>query len=147
MNIEQTLTIIKPDAVAAGKVGAIITRLEDEGFRFLGIKFMRLSKPQAQSFYGIHKAKPFFDNLVKFITNGPVVVAVIERENAIQHLRDLMGPTDSMKAPPDTLRGKFGSDIEKNAIHGSDSPETAAFEISFFFSGSKLVSNARRSNE
>jgi nucleoside-diphosphate kinase len=134
MSTERTFAIIKPDAVRAGNSGKIITMIEDAGFSIVAMKKSRLSGDQAGGFYDVHKERPFFGELVEFMTSGPVVLMVLERENAIQTWRDLMGPTDSTKAGPDTVRGRFGTDIGSNASHGSDAPETAAFEASFFFS-------------
>jgi nucleoside-diphosphate kinase len=136
---ERTLTILKPDSVSAGKAGAILAHLEKEGFRFAGLKRMRLTGEQARAFYAVHRERPFFEGLVRFMTEGPVVVAALERENAVPHLRATMGATDSKKAEPGTVRNLYGTDIERNAIHGSDSPENAAKEIAFFFSEAELV--------
>jgi nucleoside-diphosphate kinase len=136
---ERTLTILKPDSVSAGKAGAILAHLEREGFRFAGLKRMRLTGEQARAFYAVHRERPFFEGLVRFMTEGPVVVAALERENAVPHLRATMGATDSKKAEPGTVRNLYGTDIERNAIHGSDSPENAAKEIAFFFSEAELV--------
>ncbi len=137
--MERTLTILKPDSVAAGKTGAILAQLEKEGFRFVGLRRMRLSKDQARAFYAVHRERPFYDALVAFMTEGPVVVAALARENAVAHLRKTMGATDSRKADPGTVRQLHGTDIERNAIHGSDSAENAAKEIAFFFSDSELI--------
>jgi nucleoside-diphosphate kinase len=136
---QRTLTILKPDSVSAGKAGAILAHLEKEGFRFAGLKRMRLTGEQARAFYAVHRERPFFEGLVRFMTEGPVVVAALERENAVTHLRETMGATDSKKAGPGTVRNLYGTDIERNAIHGSDSPENAAKEIAFFFSEAELV--------
>ena len=136
---ERTLTILKPDSVSAGKAGAILAHLEKEGFRFAGLKRMRLTGEQARAFYAVHRERPFFEGLVRFMTEGPVVVAALERENAVPHLRATMGATDSKKAEPGTVRNLYGTDIERNAIHGSDSPENAAKEVAFFFSEAELV--------
>ena len=136
---ERTLTILKPDSVAAGKAGEILSHLEKEGFRLLGIKRVRLSALQARAFYEVHKDRPFYEGLVKFMTEGPVFVAALERADAVPHLRQTMGATDSKKAEPGTIRNLHGSDIERNAIHGSDSPENAAKEIAFFFAESELI--------
>jgi nucleoside-diphosphate kinase len=136
---ERTLTIFKPDSVSAGKTGAMLARLEEEGFRLLGLKKLRLSPEQARAFYAVHRERPFFDGLVRFMTEGPVVVAALERDNAVVHLRNTMGATDSKKAERGTLRNLYGTDIERNAIHGSDSPENAAKEIAFFFGEAELV--------
>jgi nucleoside-diphosphate kinase len=137
--IERTLTILKPDSVAAGRVGAILAHLEREGFRFLGLKRLRLSPEQARAFYAVHRDRPFYDALVRFMTEGPVVVAALAREDAVAHLRKTMGATDSRKAEPGTVRKLHGTDIERNAIHGSDSPENAAKEVAFFFSEAELI--------
>ncbi|HYX21856.1 MAG TPA: nucleoside-diphosphate kinase [Thermoanaerobaculia bacterium] len=137
--MERTLTILKPDSVAAGKTGAILAHLEKEGFRFAALRRLRLSKDQARAFYAVHRERPFYDALVAFMTEGPVVVAALARENAVAHLRRTMGATDSRKADPGTVRELHGTDIERNAIHGSDSAENAAKEIAFFFSESELI--------
>lgn len=136
---QRTLTIVKPDAVAAGKVGAILAHLEREGFRLAGVKKIRLGPAQARAFYAVHRERPFFEGLVRFMTEGPVVVAVLERADAVPHLRRTMGATDSKKAEPGSIRNLYGTDIERNAIHGSDSPENAAKEISFFFAEAELI--------
>lgn len=137
--MERTLTILKPDAVAAGKAGAILSHLEKEGFRLIGVKKMRLSREQARAFYAVHKERSFYGALVTFMTEGPVIVAALERVDAVPHLRRTMGATDSRKADPGTVRNLFGTDIERNAIHGSDSAETAANEIAFFFGAAELI--------
>ena len=137
--MERTLTILKPDAVSAGRSGAILAHLEREGFRFAAIKKLRLSVEQARAFYAVHRERPFYEGLVRFMTEGPVVAAALEREDAVAHLRRTMGATDSRKAEPGTIRNLHGTDIERNAIHGSDSPENAAKEIAFFFSEAKLI--------
>jgi nucleoside-diphosphate kinase len=137
--LERTLTILKPDAVAAGHAGAILAHLEKEGFRLIGIKKMRLSPDQARVFYEVHRERPFYGALVTFMTEGPVVVAALERSGAVTHLRKTMGATDSRKADAGTVRQRFGTDIERNAIHGSDSAENAAREIAFFFSEAELI--------
>ena len=137
--MERTLTIFKPDSVSAGKAGAILAHLEKEGFRVLGLRRTRLSPDQARAFYAVHRERPFYGALVTFMTEGPVVVAALERENAVAHLRKTMGATDSRKAEPGTVRNLYGTDIERNAIHGSDSPENAANEIAFFFRGAELI--------
>ena len=137
--MERTLTILKPDSVAAGKTGTILAQLEKEGFRFVGLRRTRLSKDQARAFYAVHRQRPFYEALVAFMTEGPVVVAALARENAVAHLRRTMGATDSRKADPGTVRQLHGTDIERNAIHGSDSAENAAKEIAFFFSDSELI--------
>jgi len=139
MAMERTLTIIKPDATAAGHVGEIIADIEKAGFRILGIRKLRLTQAQAEAFYQVHRERPFYKDLVKFMTEGDVVPIALEREGAIAKLREIMGATDSKKAAPGTIRNKFGADIERNAIHGSDAPETAAAEVGFFFSQSELT--------
>jgi nucleoside-diphosphate kinase len=137
--LDRTLTIIKPDAISAGKAGAILAHLEKEGFRMAGVKKLRLSAEQARAFYAVHRERPFYEGLVRFMTEGPVVVAVLERSNAVAHLRQTMGATDSQKAEAGTIRKLHGTDIERNAIHGSDSAENAAKEIAFFFSEAELI--------
>jgi len=136
---ERTLTILKPDSVSAGKAGAILSHLEKEGFRLLGVKKTRLSAEQARAFYAVHQSRPFYEGLVRFMTEGPVFVAVLERPDAVAHLRKTMGATDSKKADPGTIRNLYGTDIERNAIHGSDSPENANREVAFFFSEAELI--------
>ena len=137
--MERTLTIDKPDAVAAGRAGAILALLEKEGFRFIGLRRVRLGPEQARAFYSVHRERPFFDALVRFMTEGPVVVAALERADAVAHLRKTMGATDSRKADAGTVRNLYGTDIERNAIHGSDSAENAAKEITFFFAEAELL--------
>ena len=137
--MERTLTILKPDAVAAGHAGAILAHLEKEGFRLIGVKKVRLSSDQARAFYEVHRERPFYGALVTFMTEGPVIVAALERREAVTHLRKTMGATDSRKADAGTVRQRFGSDIERNAIHGSDSAENADREIAFFFSEAELI--------
>jgi nucleoside-diphosphate kinase len=136
---QTTLTIIKPDAVAAGNAGRILAHLEAEGFRLLGIKRLRLSRDQARAFYEVHRERPFYDSLVEFMTGGPVVVAALEREDAVLGLRTVMGATNPAEAAEGTIRALFATSIEKNAIHGSDSPENAAIELAFFFSRAELI--------
>ncbi|HEY2797334.1 MAG TPA: nucleoside-diphosphate kinase [Thermoanaerobaculia bacterium] len=137
--MERTLTILKPDSISAGKAGAILAHLEKEGFRFIALRRMRLSPEQAKAFYAVHRERPFYEALVRFMTEGPVVVAALERADAVAHLRRTMGATDSRKAEAGSVRNLFGTDIERNAIHGSDSKENAAKEIAFFFSDAELV--------
>jgi nucleoside-diphosphate kinase len=139
MAIECTLTIIKPDATAAANIGGIISEIEKAGFRILGMRKLQLSRSQAEAFYQVHRERPFFGALVEFMTSGEVVPMALEREGAIAKLREIMGATDSKKAAPGTIRNKFGTDIERNAIHGSDAPETAAAEIAFFFNLADLT--------
>lgn len=136
---ERTLTIVKPDSVAGGRTGAILAHIERENFRLAGVKRVRLTPEQARAFYAVHRERPFFEALVRFMTEGPIVVAALEREQAVSHLRKIMGATDSRKAEPGTIRNLYGTDVERNAIHGSDSPENAASEIAFFFSKSELI--------
>jgi len=130
---------MKPDTVKAGNVGAIVQMLEKEGFRICAMKMLHLSAPQAEGFYHVHKARPFFPGLVKFMTEGPIVAAVLESDDAIQKLRKLMGATDPAKAEAGTIRKLYATNIERNGIHGSDGPETAAFEISYFFNHLEIV--------
>lgn len=130
---EKTLAIIKPDAIKKRVVGKIIQRIEDEGFEILGLKMLRLSKDEARKFYYVHKDKPFYESLTDFMSSGPVVVLLLEKENAIKHWREVMGATDPAQARPGTLRRQFGFSVERNAVHGSDAPETAEYEIGFFF--------------
>ncbi|HEX4748041.1 MAG TPA: nucleoside-diphosphate kinase [Bryobacteraceae bacterium] len=133
MALERTFAVIKPDAVAKGHIGAIISTIEQNGFRILGLKMRHLSKAEGEAFYAVHSARPFFKGLVTFMTEGPVVVMVLEREDAIAVWRDLMGATDPANAAEGTIRKKFAENIERNAVHGSDAPATAAQEIPFFF--------------
>jgi nucleoside-diphosphate kinase len=136
---ERTLSIVKPDAVKAGHAGAIVQQLSDGGLRPVALKMLQLTVEQAQGFYHVHRERPFFKDLVRFMTSGPCIVQVLEGDNAIARNRELMGATDSKKAAAGTIRQKFGTDIEANAVHGSDAPETARFEIGFFFSGAELA--------
>jgi nucleoside-diphosphate kinase len=136
---QRTLTILKPDTVARRNVGAIISRLEQEGFEILAARKLRLSEEQARDFYAVHKERPFYRPLVEFMTSGPVWVMALERDNAIEHLRRVMGATDSTKAEKGTIRASFGTNIERNAIHGSDSADNARTEIAFFFSTSDIL--------
>jgi len=135
----RTLTIIKPDSVRKGNFGKIISRLESEGFTILSLKKIGLSQKQAEAFYAVHRERPFYRDLVKYMISGPVYVAALQRENAVAHLRKVMGATDPKKADRGTIRADFGESIEQNAIHGSDSEENARIEISFFFSDSELA--------
>lgn len=139
MSIERTLTIVKPDGVAAACAGAILARLEREGFRVLGLKRLRLTQAQAESFYAVHRERGFFSSLVAFMTEGPVVVAALERDDAVSELRRIMGATDPAKAAEGTIRKQYATSIERNVIHGSDAPETARAEIAFFFAQSELL--------
>jgi len=137
--MERTLTIIKPDAVKKRGAGHILQRLLDEGFEVRGLKMLHLSRAQAEGFYAVHKERPFFPELVTFMTSGPLVASCLERENAVAHLRSVMGATDSKNAEKGTIRAQFGTDIQANAIHGSDSQENAWIEIAFFFPQMDLV--------
>jgi nucleoside-diphosphate kinase len=137
--MEQTFAILKPDAVGAGYTGAILSKIEENGFRIRGMKLLRLSRQQAEGFYAVHKEKGFFNGLVTFMTEGPVVVLALERENAIAKWREVMGATNPANAAEGTIRKQFAQSIERNAVHGSDAPETAAQEIPFFFNPAELV--------
>jgi nucleoside-diphosphate kinase len=137
--MEKTFTILKPDTVKAGKAGAVISRLEQSGFRIRALKMIHLSPAEAEGFYHVHRERPFFGSLVKFMSEGPIVPMVLEADNAIEKLRKVMGATDPAKADAGTIRKDFGSDIERNAIHGSDGPDTAAFEIAYFFNQLEIV--------
>lgn len=137
--MQQTFAIIKPDAVAAGHTGAILAMIEENGFAIRGLKMVRMAQRQAQGFYAVHKERPFFGSLVSFMSEGPVVVMVLEREDAIAKWRDLMGKTNPADAAEGTIRKRFAESIERNAVHGSDAPETAAVEIPFFFSTAELL--------
>jgi nucleoside-diphosphate kinase len=139
MSKERTFSIIKPDAVAAGKTGHIIQHFLDGGLRPVAMRMVRLTVAQAEGFYAVHRERPFFKDLVAFMTSGPCLVQVLEGEDAIARNRELMGATDSKKAAPGTIRNKFGTDIERNAVHGSDAPDTARVEIGFFFAGAELA--------
>ena len=130
---EKTLAIIKPDAVKKRVIGRIIQRIEDEGFNILGLKMVQLTLEEAKKFYAVHKDKPFYDSLTEFMSSGPIVVLLLEGEQAIKHWREVMGATNPAEARPGTLRREFGFSIERNAVHGSDSPQTAEPEIKFFF--------------
>ncbi|MEW6613047.1 MAG: nucleoside-diphosphate kinase [Pseudomonadota bacterium] len=140
MATERTLSIIKPDAVAKNAVGAILKRFEDAGLRVVAAKMMHLSPEQAGGFYAVHKERPFYGELCQFMSSGPVLISVLEGENAISKNRELMGATDPKKAAPGTIRADFADSIDANAVHGSDGPETAAWEISFFFSQMEIAS-------
>ncbi len=133
MAMEQTLSIIKPDAVAKGVIGQIMARFEEAGLRIAATKMVRLSRKDAEAFYAVHKERPFFGELVEFMISGPVVVSVLEGENAVAKHRELMGATDPKEAAPGTIRADFAESIDANAVHGSDSLENAAIEIAFFF--------------
>lgn len=139
MPIERTLSIIKPDAVAKQVIGEIITRFEKAGLKVVAAKMVHLSKNEAEQFYAVHKARPFFANLVSFMSSGPVLVQVLEGENAIALNRQIMGATNPKEAAPGTIRADFATSIDHNAVHGSDAPETAAQEIAFFFKPNEIM--------
>ncbi len=143
MAVERTFSIIKPDAVKANKIGEVIALLEAGGLRIVAQKMLWMTKPQARAFYAVHKERPFYESLVKFMTDGPVVVQVLEGEDAVAKNREIMGVTDSRKAAAGTIRAAYGTDIERNAVHGSDAPETARQEIAFFFSVAELTATER----
>ncbi len=135
---QRTVAIIKPDAVGKRVAGRIIARIEESGLDIIALKRLQLDEQTAQGFYAVHKERPFFGDLVKFMTSGPVVALVLDGDDAIRRWRELMGPTNSNEAPAGTLRGDFGTDIERNAVHGSDAPETAKLEISYFFNAGEI---------
>lgn len=137
--MERTLSIIKPDGVARGLIGEVIRRFEKNNIRIAAMKLIHLSKAQAQGFYAVHKERPFYDSLTDFMSSGPCVPMVLEGENVIAKNRELMGATDYRKAAEGTIRRDFANDIEKNIVHGSDAPETAAFEISYFFNNLEIT--------
>jgi nucleoside-diphosphate kinase len=137
--METTLTILKPDSVEAGNTGKIIDHLIREGFELAGMKLIHLTEPQAREFYAVHKERPFYDSLVGFMTSGPVVVAALRRDNAVKYLREVMGATNPEEADEGTIRAEYATNIERNAIHGSDSPENAAKEVGFFFEEAELI--------
>jgi len=134
-----TFGIVKPDAVKAGKTGAIIQRILDDGFKIRGLKLIHMTRPQAEGFYAVHRERPFFSGLTEFMSSGPCVVMALEKEGAVKAWRDLMGATDPAKADAGTLRKEFGGSVGENAVHGSDSDENAAIEIAYFFSSLELV--------
>jgi nucleoside-diphosphate kinase len=136
---ERTFSIIKPDAVKAGNAGAILSRLEKAGFRIVALRLRALTPAEAEGFYHVHRARPFFGSLCAFMSSGPCVTMVLERDSAIAQLREIMGATDPAKAAAGTIRKDFALSIEANAIHGSDAPQTTAFEISYFFPGIELA--------
>ncbi len=133
-----TFGIIKPDAVRAGNAGGIIQRITENGFKIRALKMVHMSRPIAEGFYAVHRERPFFGELVVFMTSGPAVVLALEKENAVQAWRDLMGPTDSTRAPKGTIRGDFGTNVGENAVHGSDSTENAKIELSYFFNATEF---------
>ena len=138
--VERTLSIIKPDAVAKNAIGQILSRFEAAGLKIVAARMMQLSQAEAEAFYAVHKARPFFGDLVKFMISGPVMVQVLEGEGAILKNRDLMGATDPKKAEKGTIRADFADSIDANAVHGSDAPETAKVEVGFFFPGMNVYS-------
>lgn len=137
--MERTFAIIKPDAVASGNAGQILALIEENGFKIQGMKMKRLSQLEAEGFYGVHRERPFFPSLVKFMTEGPVVVLCLAREGAIAKWREVMGATNPANAAEGTIRKRFAASIERNCVHGSDAPETAAVEVPFFFAASELL--------
>ncbi len=139
MAIERTLVIVKPDAVAKGVAGKIISRFEEAGLKILAAKMVHMTKEQAAGFYIVHKDRPFYQSLCTFMTQGPSIPMVLEGENAIGRVREIMGATDPSKAAPGTIRREYASSIESNAVHGSDSPESAAFEIPYFFQPAEIL--------
>lgn len=141
MAIERTLSIIKPDAVAGNLIGKIYERFEDAGLKIVAAKMKHLSRAEAEGFYAVHRERPFFNDLVRFMVSGPVMIQVLEGESAVLKNRELMGATDPQKAQPGTLRADFAKSIQENAVHGSDSLENAALEIAWFFAQSEIVSH------
>ena len=139
MSVERTFSIIKPDAVAAGQAGEILAMIQQAGFKVLGLRMTRLTEAQAQRFYAVHRERPFFQGRVKFMTEGPIIVMALEREDAIRKLREVLGATNPAHAAEGTVRKRFASNIERNCIHGSDAPETAETELRFFFSTADLL--------
>jgi nucleoside-diphosphate kinase len=143
MAVERTLSIVKPDGVAKNLIGEVYRRFEKAGLNIIGAKMLKLRTDQAEGFYAVHKQRPFYNDLVRYMSSGPVVVQVLEGENAIKVNRDLMGATNPKQAAPGTIRADFASSIEENVVHGSDAPATAATEISFFFSEAELCPRTR----
>jgi nucleoside-diphosphate kinase len=139
MSTEQTLSLIKPDGVARGLIGEVIGRFEKHGLKIRALKMLHLNLEAARAFYAVHQERPFYDSLTKFMSSGPIVALILEGENAIQVNRDLMGATDYRQAEPGTIRADFARDIEANIVHGSDAPDTARFEIAFFFNALEQV--------
>ncbi len=137
--MQRTLSIIKPDGVARGLVGEVIRRLEKNNLKIVAMKMLHMTKAPAQGFYAVHRERPFFESLTDFMASGPIIVMVLEGKNAIENYRELMGATDYRKAAEGTIRRDFATDIEKNIVHGSDAPETAAFEIGYFFNQMEIV--------
>jgi nucleoside-diphosphate kinase len=136
--MERTLSIVKPDGVARGVIGEVVKRLEANRLNIMAMKMIHMTKAQAEGFYAVHRKRPFFDSLTAFMSSGPAVVMVLEGENAIARYRELMGATNYKEAAEDTIRRDFATDIEKNVVHGSDAPETAAFEIGYFFNAFEI---------
>ncbi len=137
--LQRTLAIIKPDAVEKNAIGDITNTILGKGFRIIGMRMLHINKAQAEGFYAVHAGKPFFESLTKFMSRGPIVVMALEKENAIAAWRDLMGPTNPANAAEGTIRKKWGSNIENNAVHGSDAEDTARFELGYFFAGYELA--------
>jgi len=140
--VERTLSIVKPDGVESNLIGEVIGRFEREGLRVVALKMVRLTKEQAEGFYHVHRARPFYGSLTEFMSSGPCVAMVLEGEDAIAKVREVMGATDPAEAAPGTIRREFASNVERNVVHGSDSPESAEFEIGFFFSSLELAAGA-----
>ena len=145
--MERTLSIIKPDGVQRGLIGEVVQRLEKNRLKIVAMKMIHMTKAQAKGFYAVHRERPFFESLTDFMSSGPAVVMVLEAENAIARYRDLMGATNYKEAAEGTIRREFASDIEKNVVHGSDAPETAAFEISYFFNQFEIVNVQTNQNK
>ena len=137
--LQKTFSIIKPDAVAGGKAGKVLSLLEDNGFRIAALRMTKLSQSQAEGFYAVHRERPFYASLVKFMTEGPVIVMALEREDAVKKLREVMGATNPANAAEGTIRKLYAENIERNAIHGSDAPETAEVELAYFFRSTELA--------
>ena|ERR1017187_939239 len=143
MNLQRTFSIIKPDAVASGHAGKILANLQSEGFRIVGLRMLQMSREEAEGFYAVHRERPFFAALVKFMTEGPVIVMALEREDAVKRLREVMGATNPANAAEGTIRKLYAASIERNAIHGSDAPETAEVELRYFFRTTELAELAK----
>jgi len=143
MALERTFSIVKPDGVQKNLIGAVYSRFEKAGLRIVGAKMLHLAQAQAEGFYAVHRERPFFKDLCKYMTSGPVMIQVLEGENAVAKNRELMGATDPKKAAPGTIRADFAASIEENVVHGSDSAENAAIEIAFFFAASELCPRMR----
>ena len=137
--MQKTLAIVKPDGVSRGIIGEVVKRIEDNGLKIKAMKMIHMTRPQAQGFYAVHRERPFFESLTDFMTSGPAVVMILEGENAINRWREMMGATNFKEAAEGTIRRDFATDIEKNVVHGSDAPETAAFETSYFFNAFEQV--------